>query len=183
MGKTRDLTTKLKRDSALRASEAWLALTSRILPAITFTLALTTLTVKQYKRISVILEDAVLPQMGINRKMKKAVLYVPPELGGLGLPNICLIQDQKNIQHLVRQLEWGSTVSNDIHIALSQLQLQSGFIDPLLEFSSTKAPHIESGWITHIRGRLKELNAEIVVEDAWAPELQRVNDVSLMKNM
>ena len=27
----------------------------------------------------------------------------------------------------------------------------------------------------------KELNAEIVVKDAWAPELQRVNDVSLMK--
>ena len=40
------------------------ALTTRILPAITFTLALTTLTVKQCKRISVILEDTVLPQMG-----------------------------------------------------------------------------------------------------------------------
>ena len=34
-----------------------------------------------------------------------------------------------------------------------------------------------------MRGRLKELNAEIVVEDAWAPELQRVNNVSLMKKI
>ena len=111
--------------------------------------------------------------------MKKAVLYAPPELGGLVLPNVCLIQDQKNIQHLVRQLEWGSIVPNDIHITLSQLQLQSGFISPILKFPATKAPHIEAGWITHIRGRLKELNASIVVEDAWAPELQRVNDASL----
>ena len=111
VGKTRDLTAKLRRGSALRTSEAWLALTTRILPEITFTLALTTFTVKQCKRISVILEDVVLPQMGISRKMKKAVLYAPPELEGLGLPNICLIQDQKNIQHLVQQLEWGSTVS------------------------------------------------------------------------
>ena len=105
MGKTQDLTTKLRRGSALRASEVWLALTTRTLSVVTFTLALTTFTVKQCKRISVILEDAVLPQMGISRKMKKAVLYAPPELGGLGLPNVCLIQDQKNIQHLVRQLE------------------------------------------------------------------------------
>ena len=97
MGKARTLTGKLKRGSALRASEAWLSLTTRILPAITFTLALTTFTVKQCKRISVILEDAVLPQMGISRKMKKAILYAPLELGGFGLPNMCLIQDQKNI--------------------------------------------------------------------------------------
>ena len=142
-------------------------------------MALTTFTVKQCKRISNIHEDAILPQMGISRKTRKAVLYAPPELRGLGLPNMCLIQDQMNIQHLVRLLEWGSTVSNDIHITLSQLQLQSGFIDPILEMPATKAPHLEAGWITHIRGRLKELNASIVVEDTWVPELQRVNDASL----
>ena len=74
MGKTRDLTAKLRRGSALRASEVWLALTTRTLSVVTFTLALTTFTVKQCKRISIILEDAVLPQMGISRKTKKAVL-------------------------------------------------------------------------------------------------------------
>ena len=179
--KTRDLTAKLRRGSVLRATEAWLAPTTRILPAITFTLSLTTFTVKQCKRISVILEDVVHPQMEISWKMKKAVLYAPSDLGGLGLPSICLIQDQKNIQHLVRQLEWGSIVSNDIHITLSQLQLQSGFIDPILEFPTTKAPHLEAGWTTHIRGRLKELNASIVVKDVWDLELQRVNDASLME--
>ena len=98
---------------------------------------------KQCKRISTILEDAVLPQMGISREMKKAILYAPPELGGLGLPNMCLIQDQKNIQHFVRQLEWGSTVANDIHITLSQLQLQSGFVNPILEFPSVRAPTLK----------------------------------------
>ena len=72
-------------------------------------------------------------------------------------------------------------MSNDIRITLSQLQLQSGFIDPNLKFPTTKAPHIETGWITHIRGRLKTLNASIVVEDAWAPELQCVNEASLME--
>ena len=95
----------------------------------------------------------MLPQMGISRKMKKAILYAPLELGGFGLPNMCLIQDQKTIQHFVRQLEWGSTVANDIHITLSQLQLQSGFVRPILEFPSARVPHIEVGWITHIRSR------------------------------
>ena len=52
----------------------------------------------------------MLPTMGINHKMKRAVLYAPQELGGLGLPNMCLIQDQKNIQYLVRQLERGSAL-------------------------------------------------------------------------
>ena len=45
----------------------------------------------------------------------------------------------------------------------SYLQLQSGFTDPILEFPATKAPHLEADCITHIRDRLKELDASIVV--------------------
>ena len=81
---------------------------------------------------------------------------------------------------MVRQLEWGDIVSNDIHITLLQLQLQSGFIEPLLESPKSHAPHLEKDWITHVRDRLAKLNACIAVENAWVPLLQRVHDAPLM---
>ena len=90
---------------------------------IAYPLALISFTAAQCKRISVILEDAILPTLRFSRKTKKAVVYAPLELGGIGLPSIQCLQDQKDIQHLVRQLEWGREPAEDMRITLSQLQI------------------------------------------------------------
>ena len=91
------------------------------------------------------------------------------------------IKFQKGIQHLVRQLEWGREPAEDVRITLSQLQLQKGFLDPLLSCPTLTAQHIEPGWRSHIRQRLYDLNAHIEVEDAWTPLPQQANDQSLME--
>ena len=88
---------------------------------IAYPLALTSFTATQCKRISVILEAAILPTLRISRNMKKAVVCAPLELGGIGLPSIQCVQDQKGIQHLVRQLEWSREPAEDVCITLSQL--------------------------------------------------------------
>ena len=77
--------------------------------------------------------------------MKKTVVYAPLELGGVRLPIIQCLQDQKGIQHLVRQIEGGREPAEDVRITLSQLQLQTGFLDPLLSCPTLSAPHIETG--------------------------------------
>ena len=140
---------------------------------IAYPLALTSFTATQCKRISVILEDAILPTLRISRKMKKVIVHAPLELGGIGLPSIQCLQDQKGIQHLVRQLEWGREPAENVRITLSQLQLQAGFLDPLLFCPTLPAPHIESGWLSHIRQRLCDLNAHVEIEDPWTPLPQR----------
>ena len=79
----------------MKTAEALLALKTRVLYVVTYPFGLISFTFKQCKRISVILEDAILPTLNINRKMKKAAVYALLELGSIGLPNIGLILDQK----------------------------------------------------------------------------------------
>ena len=163
------LAERLRRGSAMKTRESWLALKTRIYPIIAYPLALTSFTSTQCKRISIILEDAILSTLRISRKMKKAVVYAPLELGGIGLPSIQCLQDQKGMQHMIRQLKWGREPAEDVHITLSQLQLQTGFLDPLLSRPVLPAPHIETGWLSHIRQRLCDLRAHIEIEDVWTP--------------
>lgn len=108
-----------------------------------YPLALTTFTAKQCYKLSVILDNAMLPKLGINRKMKRTVVYSPLNLGGIRYPSIASQQDYKSIHHFVHQLEWDKEVGKDIQIVLSQLQLQSGFVSPLMEDPDLPAPHLK----------------------------------------
>ena len=73
----------------------------------TYSLALTQFTDKQCKKIATVIEKVILPKMGINRNIPKAVLYGPQEYGGLAFPTIETMQDQKGISHWIKFLQWG----------------------------------------------------------------------------
>ena len=68
----------------MSVTETWLAFVTRVLPKVTYPFMLTRFTKKQLHRISVILDNVVLPKMGVNRKMARAVVYGPLDLGGIG---------------------------------------------------------------------------------------------------
>ena len=88
-----------KADAISRANltrqEAYIAYITRVIPAVTYPLALTQFTVQQCKTIARAIEKVILPQMGLNRNMPKEVLYGPQEYGGLSFPTIETIQDQR----------------------------------------------------------------------------------------
>ena len=102
-------------------------------------------------------DDAVLPKLGINRKMKWTVVYAPGCLGGIEYPSCEFLQDSKSSTHFLCQLEWGDEVATDIRVVLLQLQLQSGFVAPLMGETSLPAPHLEKGWLSFMRKRLNDL--------------------------
>ena len=89
--------------------------------AISYPLALTPFTAKQCCRLSVILDNAMLPKLGIYRKIKRTVIYAPRCLGGTGYPSFEYLQDARSTTYFLRQLEWGGEVATDIKIVLSQL--------------------------------------------------------------
>ena len=74
--------------------------------------------------------------------MKKEVVYAPEGLGGIGYLSFACNQNQKRLSHFVCQLEWNRDVGKDIMVTLEQLQLQSGFVTPLMEAPNLHAPHI-----------------------------------------
>ena len=161
--------------------EAWTALTVCTLPSITYTFSVTRFTKQQLHRLAVLIDNAFLPKLGINRKMKRIAVYAPVELGGINYPSIESIQDQKGISLFVRELQAGKEIATDLKILLSLAQLESGFVQPILEETSLQAPYLEPGIISHLRYRLNELDGRISVEGAWQPELQRVGDVPIME--
>ena len=85
----------------MTARDAWLLLQTSAIAAISYPLALTSFTTKQCCKLSVILDSAMLPRLGINRKMKKTVIYAPECLGGIGYPSFEYLQDSKSTMHFL----------------------------------------------------------------------------------
>ncbi|KAL7550562.1 hypothetical protein ACHAWF_015354 [Thalassiosira exigua] len=166
---------------ALSHFEAYISYVTRILPKITFPFALTRFTKKQLHKLAIIVDNVVLPKMGINRHTPRAVVYGPRELGGIGYPYIGTIQDKRGIAHFVRQIQWGKELATELRILTSHAQLCSGIMQPILEQPQQDLPHLEEGYIAHIHKRLKDLGGGIWIENAWTPSLQREGDKSLME--
>jgi hypothetical protein len=164
-----------------RVREAWIALTVNILPSVTYSFGITRFTKKQLQRIAVPLNKVMLPKLGINRNMKRIALEAPIELGGINYPSIETIQDQKNISLVLRQLQQGKELATDLRILISQVQLESGLIKPILDDTKTPLLYLEPGLIMHLRDRLGVANGSIVIAESWQPGLQRLGDKSIME--
>ena len=98
----------------LTGQMAWLALVTRVIPKVTYCFGLTRFTKQQLHRIAVAIDNVFIPRLGINRHIKRIVVYVPEELGGINFPSIETIQDQKGITLLVRQLQWDEEIATDL---------------------------------------------------------------------
>ena len=133
--------------------------------------------------LNTLIDEAFLPKLGINRKMNRTVLRAPIELGGIALPNVQTIQDQKWIVNVMRQLQLGKEIATDFWILLAQAQLDSGFVHPILEITDIDISYIEPGMIVHLHNWLEALDRSIVIENQWCPMPQRVNDESIMAKL
>jgi hypothetical protein len=63
------------------------------------------------------------------------------DYGGMEFPEISTLQDQVQIDYLLRQLRWDKVVANDFLVTLDSVQLCSSFTRPILEVSQTKLHH------------------------------------------
>ena len=63
---------------------------------------------KQLHTLAVVLDNVMLPKLGVNIKTKRTVVYGPLDLGRMGYPYIDTTQDKKGIGHLVRHPRWGN---------------------------------------------------------------------------
>eukprot|EP00956_Cyclotella_meneghiniana_P019828 scaffold34484_cov39-Cyclotella_meneghiniana.AAC.4 len=115
--------------------------------------------------------------------MSRKVLRAPIELGGIALPNVQTIQDQKGIVNVMRQLQLGKEIATDFRILPAQAQLDSGLVHPILHKTDTDISYIEPGMIVHLHDRLDALDGSIVIENQLCPKLQRVHDESIMEKI
>ena len=103
------------------------------------------------------------------------------EYGGMELPETYTLQDQLQIPYILRSLRWGSTVANDLLVTLDNIQMTSGFVEPIMEDNTLKLEYVDQGHLVKLRERMREYDASLWIEDAWSPKLQRECDESIMK--
>ena len=102
-----------------------------------------------------------MPRMRINRNLPKAVAYAPLQYGGIMVPEAYTLQNQIQILYLIRQLRWDHTVANDILVTLDNLQLRTGFVFPILEYTATRADFIGNSFLLEAQRRLGEMESSL----------------------
>lgn len=165
----------------LTEDEAHRALYQHTVPKLRYKLHTTTWNAQQCHDIDTMLRRTFIPPMKFNRHYPGAVLYGLSEHGGLEYPNVHILQDQVQLEYVLKQLRWGHTVANDFLTTLDSLQLRMGLVTPLLESTKANVDYAGTSWILDIRRRLSEMDAAPWIEDKWTPRLQRQRDASLME--
>ena len=164
----------------LTASDMYLLLRQRIIPKLSYALHGSSFSDSQCSRINTLLRSAFLPGMRLNRHFPSAVLYGPLDYGGMEFPETSTLQDQVQLDYLLKQLRWDRNVANDFLVTLDSVQLCSGFSSPILEHVAPALLYLEPSYIVDLRRRLAERGASLWIESAWTPHLQREDDSSLM---
>ena len=165
----------------LTERETWQLVRQRLTPKLSYALHGTSLTPTQCSRINKCIRPVIVPRLRLNRHFPTPLLYGPLEYGGLEFPDTATLQDQVQLDYLIKQLRWDKLVANDFLVALDSVQLCSGFTSPILENTKGKILYLSPSYIIELRHRLSQMDAYMWIEKRWSPELQRVGDESLME--
>ena len=165
----------------LTEGETQQLLMQRLVPKLSYALHGTSFSRKQCGQINSMIRRTILPRLRLNRNFPSAVLYGPMEYGGLEFPETYTLQDQVQLDYLIKQLRWDKVVANDFLVTLDSVQMCSGFVTPILEDTKVSIEYLSPSYIIELRKRLAEINAYIWIEKCWTPKLQREGDAALME--
>jgi len=158
------------------------ALQQRIAPKIRYPLHLSSFEeAKHCDKLNAPIKTTLLPSMGINRNVPDALVYGPEEYGGMEMPEVYTMQDQVQLEYMLKQLRWDKTVANDLLVTLDNIQLDTGQVKPILWDTRRKIEYVDKGLLISLRNRMCEIGAQLWIESAWTPPLQREKDASIME--
>ena len=72
-------------------------------------------------------------------------------------------------------------MANDILVTLNNIQLNAGFVIPIMEDTRPRMDYVDQGLLALLCGRMGEIKATMWIEKAWASKLQQGNDRSIME--
>ena len=122
---------------------------------------------KQCKQINTVIRKAFLPMLRFNRNFPSAVLYGPMEYGGMEFIEAYTLQDQVQLDYLIKQLRWDKVVANDFLVTLDAVQMCSGFTEPILQSVNDAIEYLSPSYIISLWNRLREMKVYVWVEKSW----------------
>ena len=106
--------------------EAWISLNSITMKTLEYMLPAMTITEDEYRSIMAPVLKQFLPKMGINRNIKRDILYATSQVQGFNLKNPFLVQGIKHVKDICENL-WKSTLTGHMLTCnLEQLRIELG---------------------------------------------------------
>jgi hypothetical protein len=165
--------------NALTRADAKLAYEVFYLPAMRYSLNITSINQMDMETIQTKATLAFLAAQGYNRHMPREVVFAPKTYQGLRMHHLYDLQGSDCTRLLLQELnQEGSMMQKMATALLEVIQMESGIGTPILEDCRT-LDYIEWGWIPQIRDFLKHIDGKIL-NATTIPQQYRENDEYLM---
>jgi hypothetical protein len=157
--KSNSIATKINLN-AITPVQAKMAYESFYIPAMRYSLAITSINQTDFDTIQRKATTSFLASMGFNRHMPREVVYCSTKYQGLGLRHLYDIQGSDSLRLLLQELNHEGTTKHLLQYLLEVIQMEAGIGRPILE-DNRPLIYIEWGWIPAIRDFLLHINAQI----------------------
>jgi hypothetical protein len=168
--------------NSLTRSEARLAYEAFYLPAMRYSLNITSINQLDMENIQAKATIAFLAAQGFNRHMPREVVYAPTRFQGIGIRHLFDIQGSDSTRLLLQELNNEDSTTQHMLISLMDaIQLEAGIGKPIME-DCRSLDYIEWGWIPSIRDYLQHINGQIMLGRRKEPTY-RDHDTYLMDSL
>lgn len=168
--------------SGLLRSDTRTAYFTNYIPAMSYSLNLTSINPKILRKTQHLAKIAFLTKMGYNRNMPTAAVFGSPRYGGIGMIDLADQQGVSGCTTLLRYLNTSKSnrTADLVRINLNVIQQESGIAESILTNTRTIS-YLQPGWITTIRKFLQLINARITNASPPA-QMCRTKDSCIMDN-
>jgi hypothetical protein len=180
--KSKNIAGKLKA-SPLNVAMSWQVYYCRWRPAITYCLPITTSSEVECKKIQSPFYNALLPKLGINRHMPRALLHGPLRVAGLDLLNLHAEQLALHVTGLIIQIRKYDRVGQNMLTCIDALQLYLGLEKQFFQLQASTIehrPNKKESQLTYIWEELNSMEFQLISHKFWTPHSIGLNDVSII---
>jgi hypothetical protein len=180
--KSRELASRLL-IAPLEIALTWQAYYCRWKPAITYGLPITTFSRKECQKIQSPFYGVLLPKLGINRHMPRALLHAPAQLAGLQLLNVEAEQLALHVAGVIKQVRKQDRVGQTMIACIDALQIYLGTMEQFFSLQAHKIEHRpdrKMSQLVYIWEELNQLGCKLVSDEFWTPAKNGENDGAIM---
>ena len=123
---------------------------------------------------------AMLPKLGFNRHLPKAVRYGPAKYNGKGLAHLAVHQHAKHLEWFVSEIRKESHLGKVLTVQMDKHQMILGTEKHFLSLKSTDIVYSEPSRIQFLWEENTKRGVSIQVANAWRQKPQREGDRAVM---
>jgi hypothetical protein len=150
------------------------------LPAVKYSLPVTTMTMKELHSIQSLMTSVTLNKFGYNRNYPDAVAFALIRLFGCGMCDLRIEQGLAQINALIDYTGTGHKIGDVMAISLRSLQVEAGILSDILAVPSKELTYVTDCWFLGLHKFCAKHHIRIHVKANRVPSSARLHDKFIM---